>query len=119
METALSPWGKSVAIDLHDCQHDSLTNPDKITSYICDVIVHIKMVAHGPCHIERFGSGELEGWSAMQFIETSCVTLHADEVSDRCFVDIFSCQDFDTQDTAEFTQTYFGAAQMKQTTLIR
>ena len=40
----------------------------------------IGMRAHGPLMIERFGDGELEGWSAMQFIETSSITVHADEV---------------------------------------
>jgi hypothetical protein len=30
----------------------------------------------------------------MQFIETSSITVNADEVWDRCFVDIFSCRRF-------------------------
>ena len=55
------------------------------------------MRAHGPVHLERFGQGELEGWSAMQFIETSSITIHADEVGGRCFVDVFSCRAFDPQ----------------------
>ena len=31
----------------------------------------------------------------MQFIETSSITIHADEVWARCFVDVFSCRPFD------------------------
>lgn len=119
METALSPWGKSVAINLFDCQQEFLMDPDKITQYIGDIIKHIKMVAHGPCHIERFGYGTLEGYSALQFIETSSITLHADEVSKRCFIDIFSCKDFDTEDAARFSQKFFGAQTMNQTTIWR
>ena len=53
------------------------------------------MRAHGPLLIERFGVGALEGWSALQFIETSSITVHADEVCGRCFVDVFSCRAFD------------------------
>ena len=49
----------------------------------------ISMRAHGPLALDRFGDGELEGWSAMQAIETSSITVHADEVSGRCCVDIF------------------------------
>jgi S-adenosylmethionine decarboxylase len=64
--------------------------------------------AHGPLHLERFGDGELEGWSAMQFIETSSVTVHADEVSGRCFVDVFSCKPFAAERAAAVTVAHFG-----------
>ena len=53
------------------------------------------MRAHGPLMLDRFGDDELEGWSAMQFIETSSITIHADEVFGRCFIDVFSCRPFD------------------------
>jgi hypothetical protein len=33
----------------------------------------------------------------MQFIETSSITIHADEVCGRCFVDIFSCRRFEPE----------------------
>jgi hypothetical protein len=65
------PWGMLAAIDLHG------------------------MRTHGGLALDRFGDDELEGWSAMQFIETSSITLHADEVFGRCFVDVFSCRPFE------------------------
>src|SRR5258706_10132197 len=103
MDAALpSPWGKSVAINLFDCHHDSLTDPDVLRDFVSSIIKHIDMVAHGPCLVERFGVGDIEGYSALQFIETSSVTLHADEIHDRCFIDIFSCRDFDTKAAAHF-----------------
>ena len=64
---------------------------------MAEVIAAIGMRAHCPLPLERFGDGELEGWSALQFIETSSITVHADEVVGRCFVDIFSCQPLDAQ----------------------
>ena len=57
--------------------------------FVADVVPAIGMVAHGPTLLERFGDGDLEGWSAMQFIETSSITIHADEFGGRCFVDVF------------------------------
>ena len=51
-----------------------------IRRFVPVVIDAIGMVAHGPLALERFGDGELEGWSALQFIETSSITIHADEV---------------------------------------
>jgi hypothetical protein len=61
-----------------------------------------------PSPLERFGDGELEGWSAMQFIETSSITIHADEVSGRCFIDVFSCLPFDAEIAAAVALEHFG-----------
>ena len=72
------------------------------------VIDAIGMRAHGPLMIERFGDGDLEGWSALQFIETSSITIHADEVSGRCFVDVFSCRPFDPDLAAAIAVEHFG-----------
>jgi hypothetical protein len=66
------------------------------------------MRAHGPLHLERFGDGELEGWSAMQFIETSSITVHADEFGCRCFIDVFSCKPFDADVVAAIAVMHFG-----------
>ena len=88
-------WGTLAAIDLHACDHGSLADPECIRTFVPAVIEAIGMKAHGPLALERFGIGELEGWSAMQFIETSTIVVHADEVAGRCFVDVFSCRPFD------------------------
>ena len=90
-----APWGMLAAIDLHGCQRRRLEDPDSIRAFVPSVIEAIGMRAHGPLRLERFGNGELEGWSAMQFIETSSITIHADEFSGRCFIDVFSCRRFD------------------------
>lgn len=96
------------AIDLHDCDRATLADPDAIRCFVPHVIDAIGMRAHGPLHIDRFGDGDLEGWSAMQFIETSSITLHADEVSGRCFVDVFSCRPFDADLVAVTATRAFG-----------
>ena len=103
-----TPWGILAAIDPHDCDPEKLADPDVIRRFVPSVIDAIGMRAHGGLHLERFGDGDLEGWSAMQFIETSSITLHADEVLRRCFVDIFSCRPFDSGVAAEIAVEYFG-----------
>jgi len=102
------PWGTLAAIDLHDCDRAALADPEVIRRFVPAVIDAIGMRAHGPLHLERFGDGDLEGWSAMQFIETSSVTLHADEVYGRCFVDVFSCKPFDGHLAAAIAVASFG-----------
>lgn len=103
-----APWGSLAAIDLHGCEPERLADPDNIRAFVPAVIDAIGMEAHGPLRLERFGDGDLEGWSAMQFIETSSITLHADEVFGRCFIDVFSCRPFDADVAAEVAVEHFG-----------
>jgi S-adenosylmethionine/arginine decarboxylase-like enzyme len=112
-------WGKSASIDLHECSHDRLISRDILEQYVKELIDLIGMVAHGPCYIDRFGEGELEGFSAMQFIETSSVTVHLDEVGNRAFIDVFSCKDFDAAKAEAFSKEFFQASQSKMTVLDR
>ena len=101
-------WGMLAAIDLHECDRELLEDPDSIRGFVPAVVAAIGMRTHGLLHLERFGDDELEGWSAMQFIETSSVTVHADEVWGRCFVDIFSCRPFDPDLAAAIAVEHFG-----------
>jgi S-adenosylmethionine/arginine decarboxylase-like enzyme len=102
------PWGLLAAISLHGCDRERLADPESIRRFVPVVIDAIGMRAHGALAVERFGDGDLEGWSAMQFIETSSITLHADEVFGRCFVDVFSCKPFDPDVAAEIAVEHFG-----------
>jgi S-adenosylmethionine/arginine decarboxylase-like enzyme len=105
-----APWGTLAAIDLHECDIARLADPDVIRRFMPTVIDAIGMRAHGPLRLDRFGDDELEGWSAMQFIETSSITIHADEVFGRCFVDVFSCRPFDPDGAAAIAVAHFGGS---------
>jgi S-adenosylmethionine decarboxylase len=102
------PWGMLAAIDLHGCERSRLEDPGTLRRFVPSLINAIGMRAHGPLMLERFGDGELEGWSAMQFIETSSITIHADEICGRCFVDVFSCRPFDSGAAAAVAVAHFG-----------
>jgi S-adenosylmethionine/arginine decarboxylase-like enzyme len=102
------PWGMLAGIDLHGCARQRLEDPDSIRRFVPALVDAIAMQAHGPLMLERFGDGELEGWSAMQFIETSSITVHADEVAGRCFIDVFSCRSFDADRAAAVAVEHFG-----------
>jgi S-adenosylmethionine/arginine decarboxylase-like enzyme len=102
------PWGMLAAIDLHGCDPRRLEDPGSIRRFVPTLIEAVGMRAHGPLMLDRFGDDELEGWSAMQFIETSSITIHADEVFGRCFVDVFSCRPFDPDEAAAIAVAHFG-----------
>ena len=104
----MAPWGMLATIDLHECDAGRLGDPESIRRFVPEVIEAIGMQAHGPLMLERFGEAELEGWSALQFIETSSITIHADEVWARCFVDIFSCRPFEAEVAVGIAVAHFG-----------
>ena len=101
-------WGMLAAIDVHGCDRARLADPDSIRRFVPAVIAAIGMRAHGPLRLDRFGDDELAGWSALQFIETSSITVHADETWCRCFVDIFSCRAFVADHAAAIAEAAFG-----------
>jgi S-adenosylmethionine/arginine decarboxylase-like enzyme len=103
-----APWGMLAAIDLHGCDRSRLEDPVHIRRFVPTLIEAVGMRAHGPLMLDRFGDGRLEGWSAMQFIETSSITIHADEVFGRCFVDVFSCRPYDPDAAAGIAVAHFG-----------
>jgi S-adenosylmethionine decarboxylase len=79
----------------------------------------IKMKRHGEPLIERFAEGALEGYSALQFIETSSITLHFDEGQNRAFIDIFSCNCFDYQAAETFCREWFKGSRSTVDYLLR
>ncbi len=114
-------WGKSVSINLNGC-NSHVSNPKKIQEFIDNLCLEIKMAKHGPLHLERFGYGDLEGYSCMQFIETSSITCHFDEKkgeTNRAFIDIFSCKDFDESKALKFCIKFFDAKEHEMKAFIR
>ena len=113
MEKTLTVWGLSSSIDLSGCKPAYVRSPEKIREFIVKLCDLIQMERHGDVLIERFGEGEIEGYSAFQFIKTSSVTAHLDETQDRAFIDIFSCKIFDPDIAGTFAKEFFEAKEMK------
>lgn len=104
---------------MHGCAHERLVDPELLKQFVTDVIPLIDMEAHGACYVDRFGEGDIEGLSAMQFIKTSSISVHLDEVGNRAFIDIFSCKDFDAASAEKFSKEFFRAKEVKSTVLER
>lgn len=102
-------WGKVVLVNLNNCDKNILKSEEKLKPFASELCKLIKMKSYGPTILKRFGQGELEGYSLMQFIETSSITAHFDEFGGRAFIDVFSCKDFDEKKVLEFSKKYFNA----------
>ncbi|MEK7208824.1 MAG: S-adenosylmethionine decarboxylase [Patescibacteria group bacterium] len=106
-------WGMVASIDLYDCHPQFIKTPEKIRELIDGLCREIKMKQFGAPLIQRFAEGALEGYSAMQFIETSSITMHFDETKNRAFVDIFSCKFFEPAAAENFCQKFLAAKTAK------
>ena len=116
----IGAWGLLASIDLHECDAELITSPEAIRKFVVELCDLIDMQRHGECLIERFGSGDLEGYSVFQFIETSCVSAHFDEkIGNAAYLDIFSCKYFDPDVAAEFAKTFFKSGDYVLRTTLR
>ncbi|MCX6713896.1 MAG: S-adenosylmethionine decarboxylase [Candidatus Vogelbacteria bacterium] len=107
-------WGMVASIDVHKCDHQKITTKKEIQKFVIELCDSIGMKRHGPTLIERFAEGELAGHSAMQFIETSSITMHFDDQhDDRAFIDIFSCKYFDYKKAELFCRNFLGGKKSK------
>ena len=115
----LMEWGKLVTIDLDSCDKEKIKNKKEIRLFIVELCKKINIRKFGPTRIKRFGEGSLKGYSAMQFLNTSSITLHFDEEKDRAFIDIFSCKNFDSKVVEKFSKEFFKAKKSRKKILLR
>lgn len=113
-------WGLTASIDLSECDHQLIQSPKAIKIFVDEVIRKIGMKSYGPIHLKKFAEGNLEGYSVMQFIETSSIVIHFDDkTGDRAFIDIFSCKFFNPKVAEDFAKKYFKAKRSRIKILIR
>ena len=101
-------------IDLHNCDTSTFTRRSlrKYFKQLCDLIDMKRdtLVFWDDSDVPaeyRQNLPHTKGISAVQFILTSNITIHTLELTGKCYVNIFSCKDFNADDAIEFTQKYF------------
>ena len=106
-------YGIELILDMSYCDTSKFTK-ENINKYFIEICKLAKMKRHGrPVYwYDHSGIPHLEGISAIQFIETCNIVLHALNILEAVFVNIFSCKDFDTKLAGEFTKNFFGAKHM-------
>jgi len=109
----LNCWGMLVSVDVYGCEPDYIRQPKKIKEFMVELCKSIGMKRYGPAQIKRFGEGDLLGYSALQFIETSSITMHFDDVENRAFVEIFSCKFFEPKKAEQFCRQFLKAKSSK------
>jgi len=103
------PWGMLTSIDIHDCDPNTIRDAKKIKEYVRGLLKEIDMKAFGETVVVNFGEDEkVAGFSMTQLIETSLVSGHFANHTNRSFIDIFSCKAYDPHAAALYTEKFFG-----------
>ena len=107
-------YGKSISIDLHNCDV-SLFNRRDLRKFVKALCIEIDMIRaklvfwdwkYYPW-LKRKAPPHLKGSSLVQFIQTSNVTVHALDDLKAVYVDLFSCGEYDSKKAADFIAEYF------------
>lgn len=113
------PWGYHLMIDLTGVNHHIITKKPPVATFIKTLTDKIGMKTYGKLNIARFGVGKLLGISALQFIETSNIAVHCDEIDNRVYIDIFSCKKFNEYKAIKYAKEYFEAEQCQHRYFMR
>lgn len=114
-----APWGYSLSMDLIGCDPATIRSKQKIQEYVIQLCKLIDMKRHGDVMIEHFGTGNKEGYTMVQLIETSNIVGHFANDIQGAFIDIFSCKEFDFNAVMDFTKEFYGAQELRPHTAIR
>lgn len=102
-------WGLSTSVDLQDCHPATIQDRKQIEAYVIALCDLIGMKRYGECQIVHFGEGRVAGYSMIQLIETSLISGHFANDTNRAYLDIFSCKGYDPKIVEAFSKQFFGA----------
>lgn len=109
-----------MVLDLNECDTSKFTRRhlDDFFTGICRLI---DMNRHGePMYwFDNSEKPHLHGASAVQFIKTSNITLHALDKLQAVFINIFSCKEFDADAARDYCIRYFSAKRYHCEILVR
>jgi S-adenosylmethionine/arginine decarboxylase-like enzyme len=112
-------WGMLTSVDLQECDPTAIRSRERIRQYVVELCELIGMRRFGECQVVHFGEGRVAGFSMTQLIETSLISGHFANDSNRAYLDIFSCKRYDPGMVEEFSKRFFRASRSLTTTTLR
>jgi S-adenosylmethionine/arginine decarboxylase-like enzyme len=109
-------YGIELILDLHGCDVSTFTREsiNKYFARLCELIDMKREDLHfwddvGVAEEDKQTSPHTQGTSAVQFILTSSIVIHALDQLHAVYINMFSCKAFDAKLAEEFTAEWFGA----------
>lgn len=111
-------YGRHAMVDATLC-NSRLLDLNDINQFVAELVKRIDMVAFGDIVSARFGGGIEVGISAVQLIETSCISLHTNDAARDLYLDVFSCKDFKIGDVVNVVAEFFAPESFNVRDLLR
>jgi len=114
----MEKYGVELILDMHECD-PSTFNRESISAYFERLCVLIDMQREdlhfwddvGVAEEDKQTSPHTQGTSAVQFILTSSIVIHALDQMRAVYINMFSCKDFDPKVAEDFSVEWFGAGE--------
>lgn len=103
-------WGIASAIDIYNCNPDTIRDADAIRRFVVELCDLIEMKRFGETQVVHFGEDEkVAGYSMVQLIETSLISGHFANLSNAVYLDVFSCKPYLPERVKDFAEKFFEA----------
>ena len=112
----MEKYGVELILDMHECDPTTF-NRESISAYFERLCVLIDMQREdlhfwddvGVAEEDKQTSPHAQGTSAVQFILTSSIVIHALDQMRAVYINMFSCKDFDPKVAEKFSVEWFSA----------
>lgn len=120
-------YGKELILDLYGCDVSKF-NRESIKDWLdglCKLIGMDQEDLHFWDYSEvrqehiPYDKPHLVGTSAIQFITTSDIVIHTVDMLGECYINLFSCKDYDSIRALDFTKDWFGSGKYEYKTIER
>jgi len=112
-------FGTELLLNLYECDLKVMKSKRKLLEFPVELCKIIKMNICGKAIIRRTGKEHLYGYSLIQFIETSSITIHTCDQIKETYLDIFSCKPYNAKVVIDFTKKFFKTEKIKKTVIFR
>lgn len=113
-------FGYHLLLDCGECDIEQISSYDNIYTFIKEIVKRIDMIAVGEPIIKMMCVGDPKvGYSVVQLIETSNITIHFMEVTGEAYVDVFSCKYFEPAVAEDCFKEFFSPGTVHSKFLVR
>jgi S-adenosylmethionine/arginine decarboxylase-like enzyme len=112
-------WGYHLILDCGGC-NKNINSESEIKNFITDLITKIDMDPVGDPIIKYLLPGtNNSGYSVIQLIQTSNITIHFVDTTGEAYFDVFSCKNFDKNVAIDTVKYWFDPKTIKETLIER
>ena len=122
----MDAYGKELILDLRGCdtRRFSREELERFFAQLCELIDMERQDLHfwddvGVPDNEQQTDPKTKGTSAVQFILTSSIVIHALDLMEAVYLNIFSCKEFDADEASRFAADWFGSSKWTSNVVIR